>query len=844
MNDDVLEINTCIDKIEEYYNYYTKKIVFIGKYNDKACKFTYEIKLKKFEKNDRMFQIEKNDIVFGFVVEVSENEFIFLQQPLIILNNSKTHISNFIRWNLKSTRSYVNKYEFFNDLSINKRIVQIKQINKLKKENPEEYEKLKKEYNDTNDEKIVVDYINERVVDYIKNGNENALKIYEQLDVERRNLESFYNEWYEKRIIRQIYLLGITNDEFRGLNMCPLIFYNHLFKSPWYLYSLTESKVENIQNITLNGNKPTWNELSCARIARKLYKLTKSSTCAPINNVTRSYNDFKNELKEKWGISKKIIKNRKGESIVYLYFDYCYEFESYVANYIDKLIVKTARNFKDPLTADDEYNKSLEEPINKKKLRFNKHKNYIYNIDFTGTNLVEEQKLAVKLCVNSQIIILTGGGGTGKSTTCKMIYKALVDNGKTVIGTAFSSIAATNLSTILPEECLCENMDYLIQIKKMVKPFDVCFFDEGSMITIECLYRFIKAFDFPFQMIIVGDLNQIEPIGQGKLMSQLVKSKRVPIFKLVENHRILKSIEIRKKAKEDGITLDIKDQNNESIILNNANYLVDGMRDKTKPMIFKCGDGFSVIEGDVSTLKLCIEGLYEAGIEENEITIIYPYNDILKELNMIPQEYYRKNNKFRVYNNQKFMVGDRIKYLHNKKNLKLSNGTFGIIDDITDKGCYVIMNNTKFLLLWNKKQLEIDDDPEKQLYMSEITQAFAGTVNANQGLSRNYVFVFMPTRYDSNGEKTTMVNINSLYTSITRAVIGLMIIGDKDIIQMATAKISPPTFENLANLLREKRNDFEDIMNYYTDPPYKCEIVNDEEDEDNNDDYDDDCFSD
>ena len=811
--DSLVEINTIIDEVTEYFNTFNKKFTFLGKYNGVKCTFIYyEKNFIKLTKNELIYKIEKNDIVFGFAIETDTNEYTFQQLPLIKINNSKSIVSTFIRFNLKQPSDrFINQYQILEELAQQKNEIEIK--HKKKNKLPID--------NQLDDEDLTVKYIDERVCDFILNNNKNALNISKLLDVLDSNVEMFYKKWYDNRLIRKIKLLGIYQDEIKNSNMNVLEFYDYLFNKPWYIYTIDNNKMLNILKITLNPNMPDYEERECSKIARKLYRLTSSSTCALINNVTRNYSHYEEVLKNKWNIVKKKIKNNKDEMITYLYFKHIYDMEMYVFKALDKLIIKTANNYKDPEIENNN--------VENKKISLTQR---IENIDFSDDILVDEQKIAVKMCVNSSIIILTGGGGTGKSKTCEKIYNILVQNGKRVIGTAPTGIATANLAKFLGPDAICGNMDYLIA--KGTDKFDIAIFDESSMITLECFYRWIKKFPNT-KCIFVGDLQQLEPVGQGHLMLQLVKSKRVPIVKLIQNHRILKSIQINKEARKNGIIIDEKDQNNDSIILNNANFLVDGMRDKTKPITFNIGDGFSVIYNDsINILKAVINQFKDSGIDEQSLCIIYPYNDILKELNSIPQEIYRPNNKFYIHYGKKFVVGDRVMYLETKNKYKLFNGSEGIINDITDTYCYIIINEVKFLFKWNKDKYLDDED---QLNMSDITHSFAGTVHKNQGLSRPFVITYLPDRRDKEGNKITMMDIKYMYTAITRSISGVLIIGDKEIIDMATSKLNKPTIENLGNMLKSNKQDIENIMNLYTNPPYKSEIIIDEDSEDDDDDY-------
>jgi len=427
---------------------------------------------------------------------------------------------------------------------------------------------------------------------------------------------------------------------------------------------------------------------------------------------------------------------------------------------------------------------------------------------------------------------------THNTSIIKEIVNNLTYKKLKVVGTAFMGIAVDRLSEVMGDIGIIGTMDRLVKIAHSISKFDKLILEECSMIATPLFWLLITALPFEFDLIFVGDINQIQPIKWGMLMNALKTSRRIPMFVLTRNFRIEKSIADTIKAKAEGIELSRNDENNDHVILNNANYLIDEMRIKYSldiPMVFQESNGFSVYEDcGVEVIKVILEALKNASVQEKDIVIMCPYNSELYELNFIAQDIFRKDNEYEIVKNKRLMIGDRMMCLSNNSKYKIYNGSDGILEEITKEGCLIsFKDGVKILFKWDNDIVDTNDDYEdRNLYMKDVTHCFATTIDKMQGKDKAFCIIYLPKRILTNGEQSEFVTIQRFYTAITRAKKAVFIVGDKNAINLATKTLPKIKYENLANILMSMRvPELEDKLNKYTNPEYVSAIINIEEEE-------------
>jgi exodeoxyribonuclease V alpha subunit len=329
--------------------------------------------------------------------------------------------------------------------------------------------------------------------------------------------------------------------------------------------------------------------------------------------------------------------------------------------------------------------------------------------------------------------------------------------------------------------------------------------DEGSMVTTDLFYRLLQAIENkPVNITIVGDCNQLPPIGWGNLMRELMNSNRIPLFYLTTNHRI-------------------KSNTTDKYILENANNLIDKSRAIKKTMEFKQGDGFYILPGGMNTVSAILEQLYKAKYDVNDILILSPYKAYLNELNLLVQNIFLdsvkdsscelitlKYEQQTVFGTKLWCVGDRVMMTRNDYEINVMNGEEGILREITDDGLKVEFKDTIHLFKFDSGKVDDkDDDPEdakkedkSELLSTDLMHSFAVSVHKSQGSESKYVIIYIP----ENRSFSDFLNINLLYTAITRTKNTLWIVSSSETLNKIASTPLIVRSDGLAEKLRKAKN--------------------------------------
>lgn len=162
--------------------------------------------------------------------------------------------------------------------------------------------------------------------------------------------------------------------------------------------------------------------------------------------------------------------------------------------------------------------------------------------------LAEKQILAVKESVNSGVLIITGGPGTGKTTTINAIIDIFENNGKSVTLAAPTGRAAKRMSETSNKEAKTIHRllemgfstdDDLTFFKDEEDPInsDVIIVDEVSMVDIILMYNLLRAIKLGTRVILVGDSDQLPSVGAGNVLKDMINSNIINVVKLNEIFR-------------------------------------------------------------------------------------------------------------------------------------------------------------------------------------------------------------------------------------------------------------------------------------------------------------------
>lgn len=587
--------------------------------------------------------------------------------------------------------------------------------------------------------------------------------------------------WFKNRSLRRLYLFGLTNREIEACKMPHDKIYECLLTNP---YKLVPLSIDKCDEILLRQNKVgTPEDRRCAQIIRKMYDNMndKSWTGTPSRLLQSMFSDLMTYLER--------LRGEYGVIGDYhtVYLHHPHRVEQKVSENIDVLL-KTGK-----ITPETPMDSKLRE-----------------SVDFLSKTLTDEQKLAVQGALDNNICIITGGAGTGKTTIIGEIVHNLDLRDERFAIASFTGKAVARIREVIKRRSP-STLHRMIARAYTLPKFTHLIIDEASMITTELFYEFTKAFSHSYRITLVGDPNQLQPIGWGTLFEQLLKSGRVPTFRLSQNQRLEK------------VGNDING------IMVNANGLIDV--DPEQPFEFVTAGNFSLIEGSVDIVYDVLRALYNTGISANDITIITPYNKEIDELNKTAQQIFNENAKSVVDSRGKlWCVKDRVMLTENNYDINVMNAEEGIVTDVNPEEIAVQFKDgaTHIFRLdpteqdeeagegtsskgsygskkpYNKKGREGGEEKEesvyaKELVVTQLAHAFCLSIHRAQGSEWKYVVIAIP----SHSANSSFLNRNMIYTAITRAKTACWVVGDIEAFKAAAFRNPGYRCENLAERLNK-----------------------------------------
>lgn len=664
-----------------------------------------ELNKEKIYRYNGFLRVIEGDMIYS---KCDDNNILY--QPFIYIPDDEDSVKQYINIALKNFRSIDTLYDEYRSCAYNLGYCS---------------SDIKNQYDVPG--KSVINYINVYAIKYYNTKNNDILETFTlNTCLNEKQTMYFLKTWYSKRILRKLYLLGMNNKEINDMKMDADIIYDKLIENPYPIYTISINTAKNIMDVL---NKPqNDDDIECGKIIRVIYQKMVSQKCTCIYE---SFCDDVYRYKEKLENEYDVVFDNN-----YLYLKYSYIVETHLYEYFNKLI---KRNVPFDISIDNN--------------------NYICK------TLTDEQKNTILSTLSNYISIVDSSAGTGKSTIIREIIHNLEIRKIKYCVTSFTGKAVYRINQISGKD-VAKTLD--TYILSPMNDFKYLIIDEVSMVTTELFYRFISVHKHNFRIILIGDSMQLSPVSWDCLMSHLISSERIPIYKLSINHR------------------------STSLILKNANMLIEKNRindisnGKIVPsVVFENGDGFHYFNNDISFISNLVSQMYDSGISVNRFVILSPYNDVLVKLNEIVKNIYMKNAKSCEYKNIKYSVGDRVMMLHNNNWLKIYNGNEGIITNIyypgDEKMIFGGLN-----IDFSGKQVKIDfvlEDAENNVTISQIQHSFAITIDKSQGSEYDFVIIFIDRLV------ADFININRLYVAITRTMKECFLIGNSYAIMNSTCTL-------------------------------------------------------
>ncbi len=406
----------------------------------------------------------------------------------------------------------------------------------------------------------------------------------------------------------------------------------------------------------------------------------------------------------------------------------------------------------------------------------------------TGMQLDERQLQAVKEAARSGLVVITGGPGTGKTTTINTIIRYFDAQGMDIFLAAPTGRAAKRMSETTGYEA--RTIHRMLELnggaegdnagfeKNEQNPLetDVIIVDEMSMVDITLLYALLKAIVYGTRLILVGDADQLPSVGPGCVLRDIIESGACKVVRLTH---------IFRQASQSDIVVNAhKINRGEPVILDN----------KSRDFFFLKRQDANVI------ISICIQLIQQklpkyVDAKPFDIQVLTPMRKGLlgvERLNTILQQYLNPpspDKQEREYGQMRFREGDKVMQTKNnyqiewqvlsrygipvEKGMGVFNGDMGIVKEINT------FSETMTVEYEEGKTVEY---PFKQL--DELELAYAITVHKAQG--SEYPAVVMPLL---SGPRMLM-NRNLLYTAITRAKKCVTLVGDDVFFQQMIENVS------------------------------------------------------
>ncbi len=420
--------------------------------------------------------------------------------------------------------------------------------------------------------------------------------------------------------------------------------------------------------------------------------------------------------------------------------------------------------------------------------------------------LEEQQRTAVAEAAGNGLLIITGGPGTGKTTTINTIIKFFESEGMDILMAAPTGRAAKRMAETTGYEA--KTIHRLLELSKMAEgqenkfnfernelnplETDVLIIDEMSMVDISLMHALLKAVSVGTRLILVGDVNQLPSVGPGNVLRDIIDSHCFNVVKLTKIFRQAADSDIIVNAHKindgDQIRLDNKSRDFFFLKREDANVIAAVMINLIKN---KLPNYVNATPFDIQVLTPMRKG--ELGVER--------LNQLLQQaLNPASEEKREKE-----YHETIFREGDKVMQIKNNYQIAWEiRNSFGVA---TQTGTGVFNGDAgeiKEINLFSEHLLVEFDDNRIVDYsfnqLDELELAYAVTIHKSQG--SEYPAVILPIL---DGPRL-LFNRNLLYTAVTRAKSCVTIVGSDTMLQfMIGNKNEQSRYSGLCDRIKELR---------------------------------------
>lgn len=393
----------------------------------------------------------------------------------------------------------------------------------------------------------------------------------------------------------------------------------------------------------------------------------------------------------------------------------------------------------------------------------------------SGIHYDDVQIDAIRRAAESKVMVLTGGPGTGKTTTTQGIIAAFKSMGLSVVLAAPTGRAAKRMTEATGLEA--KTIHRLLECKPPEgyqrndeNPIegDALIVDESSMIDIVLMNALLKAMPPEMRLVLVGDIDQLPSVGAGNVLRDIIDSGAVPVIRLTRIFRQAQS----------------------SRIVMNAHRINSGQAPDISNG--KNTDFFFMEQEDPESAATLIVDLVKArlpkayGVRTSSVQVLTPMQKGVigaSNLNISLQEALNPTDICLHRSGYTFRQGDRVMQIKNNYDKIVFNGDIGFVSSIN-------LEDRTLTVRFDGRDIEYDHTE-----LDELTLAYATTIHKSQG--SEYPIVVIPVMMTH----FVMLQRNLIYTGVTRAKKICVLVGTKKALMYAVKHL---TVDKRNSLLKER----------------------------------------
>ena len=408
----------------------------------------------------------------------------------------------------------------------------------------------------------------------------------------------------------------------------------------------------------------------------------------------------------------------------------------------------------------------------------------------TGMQLDEHQVQAVKEAVRNGLLVITGGPGTGKTTTINTIIRYFEMEGMDIFLAAPTGFEARTIHRMLELNGGMEGSAGFERNETNPLETDLVIIDEMSMVDITLMNSLLKAIAPGTRLILVGDINQLPSVGPGSVLKDIIQSEAFNVVMLTKIFRQASTSDIivnaHKINRGEEVSLDNKSMDFFFLKRYEADIIINVVLQLVKQKLPKFVDATPY---DIQVLTPMRKGLL--GVER--------LNGILQQYLNPPD----KSKREKEHGDMVFREGDKVMQTKNNYQLEWEICTkFGLT---VDKGMGIFNGDMGIITEINDfaETMTVEFDEGRKVEYSyklldELELAYAITIHKSQG--SEYPAVVIPLL----SGPSMLMNRNLLYTAVTRARKCVTLVGnDTTFNQMIQNTSQQKRYSGLCDRIRE-----------------------------------------